>query len=167
MVALSPTIKFADLPGECERLGLIVLGTRVRYEGDNLVVEVVFSRSTTAGEPVVIIGKEEIENKLKEDMKPKDLRTILSDLLREAAKDPETPQRAFLRGGLRVDAMVSGSTVHFQISRQGIDPSETEWKTTLKYLPYPIPDGPTRAFTHEGRWYRASEWPIPEQPKTR
>ena len=162
-VVLSPTTRFADLPEECNRLGLTVLETSVRTDPQGrLVVVVTFAPTTTTGEPVVIAGTGyavDYEPPAKVDSRTLD--AILADLLERAAATPGFVQRAFLRGGLRVDVKIDGRDTSLQISRDGKDPSAQEWLTVLNHLPYPAPVVEPHVMVHDGRWYRAASWLTP------
>lgn len=87
------------------------------------------------------------------------LTQILAGLIGQARLHPGQAQRRELRSGMRVDVLAAGGKLHLQISREGVYPSETEWSTTLAYLPEdpPLDTYPVQQ-EKDGRNYLRTSW---------
>lgn len=174
-ITLSATTLISDWPGEIERHGLVVLGKRVTVDRENacLVVEVLIAPTSTTGEPIVIDGQAapgrepaQPDQAPAASTPPRDLRSILANLIQRAAQESCVPKRAFLKGGMRIDVLIRDGQTNLQISRTGQDPSRTEWVTTLKHLPYPAPEvEPKSMVGRDRRRYLSASWPTPTEPQ--
>lgn len=91
------------------------------------------------------------------------LPSILEELILAAIKKPLTTQRHSFGGGMKIDVLLSNSTagevLSIQISRPKVEPSEVEWQTVLKYLPFSTPmyQDPKR-FKYNDRCYIRASW---------
>lgn len=90
----------------------------------------------------------------------KSLTVIISEMLEAADSNPGMAIRNELPGGLRLDILLKDNQTHLQLSRQGVSPSDIEWKTVLKYWPYPIAGLHYRLLIREGRRYLVASWPL-------
>ncbi len=87
------------------------------------------------------------------------LKKLLAELYKKAITQPGIPQRLPLKSGLRIDAMIDGlGNFRMQISRQKLYPSDTEWRTVLKNLPFEVKDANFGRFEHNGRCYLQGKW---------
>lgn len=90
------------------------------------------------------------------------LRSILSEMLDAAEKNPGDPVRNTLSRGLQIDVKIDNGRTCLQISRSGEYPSDKEWETVLKSWPYPVQVSP-KTFAAGVRKYLQAEWPT--QPR--
>lgn len=89
------------------------------------------------------------------------LKRIISDLVRAAETHQGEPQRATLKGGLRVDVrIIRAGATQIQISRNGLAPSLSEFETVLKNFPYPIKAKP-QSMKSAGRYFVTAAWATP------
>lgn len=88
---------------------------------------------------------------------------ILDQLIQAAIKKPLIAQRHSFNGGMKIDVLLSdsqaGQLLSVQISRPKVEPSEVEWQTVLKYLPFSTPtyQDPKR-FKYNDRHYIRASW---------
>lgn len=100
------------------------------------------------------------------------LKHLLSELVYEAERNLNTPQRLNLKQGLKVDVVITRAqdrrlpapthTVKLQLSRSGAYPSMQEWAIVCRDWPYPVPEGIRPKETeYAGRCYLRANWPAP------
>jgi hypothetical protein len=69
---------------------------------------------------------------------------VLSNMLDHALVQPGEPVATKLHGGLHIRMTVDANHILLlELRREHAYPSETEWKTTLKYLPFQASAIPT------------------------
>lgn len=93
--------------------------------------------------------------------KPNYLRRRLAEIYQKARENPGEAQRIKLGRGLRIDAIIDNEgAFRLQISRKSLYPSDTEWNTVLKNLPFEAMNAnqPER-FEHKGFCYIRAGWP--------
>jgi len=90
------------------------------------------------------------------------LNVILGQMWTAAMAAPGQVQRVTLPGGMGVNMIVGldGKT-RLQIWREGKYPSEIEWKTTLRHMPYLVEAEIKKRSMHQGKYYFQSEWETP------
>jgi len=139
-------------PGLRERLGL-----RVR--------EVIMGEN--AETTIVVDVPEEVKTATPEvqqpvpEIQPKDskLSHRLAELFAWCQQHPGKPKRIELPGGMRVDAILGlDAVMRMQISREGMWPSDTEWETTIRHLPFEVETGEPERFEYKGAFYLRTEW---------
>lgn len=177
MIFITQTCQLTEWASERDRLGLRVWRMEARSDPQTaqLILTAVLDPQNAAGEPVRVIRPgEHLEQSAApaaEETAPAEpggiqmpvtLRDTLTDLVQRAQADPGQPKRAFLRGGMRIDLRITSERTDLQISRQGADPSATEWNVVLANMPYEVPLVEDRALAHQGRHYRAASWSTPE-----
>lgn len=91
------------------------------------------------------------------------LNRLLSDLLRDAAKQPGVLQPKSLGGGLRVAVKMDGGETWLKIGRDRTYPSDREWETVLRMLPYypPVKRPQGRGVGADGRRWLWAKWATP------
>lgn len=184
MIVIQPTCPIGDWPVERAQRGLVVQRWEVQSDPQTarLIVTAVIDPQSESGETVRIQRNGEPPPALPKPPQappgrqaqeappgpqpqpwrpPVTLRDTIADLIQRAAAQPGRPQRAFLRGGLRIDLLFQDGQTHLQISRARVDPSATEWDVTLANFPYTVPLVQDKALSHQGRFYRAASWPTP------
>jgi hypothetical protein len=92
--------------------------------------------------------------------RPNYLRNRLAEMYQAAKEQPGQAQRIKLGRGLRVDAIIdSEGAFRLQISRKSLYPSDTEWETVLKNLPFEAKDASQpEHFEHKGFCYIRAGW---------
>jgi hypothetical protein len=94
--------------------------------------------------------------------KPK-LTALLESMLAAARANPGQVQRRALASGLSID-LIAGldGMLRIQLYRdRNIYPSDTEWRTTMRYFPLPLEERSPERFTANGRGYLRAAWGIP------
>ena len=92
------------------------------------------------------------------------LRFILSDLVQQAEHRPEQTITKTLPHGLAVSVTVANGKYYLSLSRPDTHPSDSEFKTVLKYWPRQVTETPAyRTFIMRGRYCMAANWPITQQ----
>lgn len=93
------------------------------------------------------------------------LKKIMRDLLSDAAKQPGVFQPAKQEGGLRMAVKVDGGVTSLKIGRDRVYPSDREWETVLRMLPYtaPVKRPQGRGVGADGRRWLWAKWPTPVQ----
>lgn len=93
------------------------------------------------------------------------LKQINASLLIAARQAEGRPFRRSLPGGLVIEVVqLSSGDVQLSLERLNVDPSDTEWKTTLAHWPEYVPPGVVPLRRTEGR-RRAmiGRWPRPAE----
>jgi hypothetical protein len=171
-ITLTPTVPINQWPAERDRHGLAVLSTAVEYDESGCMSVTLMLEPVTRNGEIIKIACDPIAGDPKPCMpvpsemdmpqQPKTLRDLMTDMLARASADPGIPKRAFLGGGLRIDLLVKDGHVNLQLSRQRVDPSLIEWKTTLKHLPDPVEVEPV-ARKYQGRHYLIGSWTLEDR----
>lgn len=96
--------------------------------------------------------------------KPK-LTYLLESMLIAANAHIGQVQRKNLASGLNIELIVGlDGMLRIQLYRdKGKYPSDTEWKTTMKYLPIQLEERNPERFTANGRGYLRAAWEMPNE----
>ncbi len=86
------------------------------------------------------------------------LAATLDKLVRDAEDHPAAAQRQTLFRGLRVDVMLKSNQLHVQLSRSNVYPSDQEWRTVLRSLPYAVNGVEPLRMEHGGRFWLRGHW---------
>jgi len=91
------------------------------------------------------------------------LKRLLSDLLRDAAKQPGVLQPAKLEGGLRLAFKIENGLTYCKIGRDRVYPSASEWKAVMDALPYyaPVQKPQGRGVGVDTRRWLWAKWATP------
>lgn len=133
---------------------------RFRQEHDLEVIAVI--QEAHAGTTIVVRGDLGMDASTMK-MEPVDSRLgkILHMLFADATRSPGKPQRVDLFGGLHLAMIIEiDNFFRMQLHREGVYPSDTEWKTTLAHMPVHLPAQTPEMFEHAGKFYMRGSWPL-------
>jgi len=82
------------------------------------------------------------------------LAIMLAEMFNRSYKRQGHPERVILRGRLGVDVIHGlDGVLRMQIWRKGMSPSDKEWETVLKHLPFEAGVTEPERFEHKGAFY--------------
>jgi len=88
------------------------------------------------------------------------LKQMLSQMYQDAFMRDKVPQKRKLKNNLHLTITSHSEGVTFEISRDNVYPSISEWKTCLNYFPYFVGDiAPTQCTGSDGRMALRAELP--------
>lgn len=83
---------------------------------------------------------------------------VLQQLLSAAQADGKASLT--LKNGLKISLRFNPPQVHLYLSRNNAYPSDSEFTTVIKHLPYTVA-ATSKQVEHEGRFYLVASWPEP------
>ena len=139
-------VRIDEWPGLRDLLSLRVIEIMVMYEA-NRPLEVIL----TVDGPRYLQPK---ENERYHPANESKLAIMLAEMFNRSYKRQGHPERVILRGRLGVDVIHGlDGVLRMQIWRKGMSPSDKEWETVLKHLPFEAGVTEPERFEHKGAFY--------------
>lgn len=147
------------MPGELKTLGKVAISDWPALR-DRLGLDLLGVRQGAGAETHLIVRRQEANVEMEIIPKDSKLSHLLARLFAQAQANPGKPQRTELPSGMRVDVIYGlDGCIRMQISREKVWPSDTEWNTTVKHLPFEgLEIGEPERFEYKRAFYLRASW---------